>query len=86
MSLFYFCIGDLFNAVRDYHGHYREEAMIHFDNNRLHSESKQAIRRRKKEAGRIAQQNDDNNDQINNVYNETSDSNEDAGDDNDEKN
>lgn len=60
IKLIYFCVGDLFNAVCGYRGHYTDQAMIHFDNNRLHTESKEMNRKKRKEASRVAPQNDDN--------------------------
>ena len=60
MKSIYFCIGDLFNAVCGYRGYYTDQAMIHFDNNRLHSESKIMNRKKRKEASRVVPQNDDN--------------------------
>ena len=39
--------------------------MIHFDNNRLHTESKENNRKRRKEAGRVLHQNDDDDDEAN---------------------
>ena len=59
MKPIYFYIGNLLNAECGYRGHYTDQAMIHFDNNRLHTESKEMNRKKRKEANRIVQQNDD---------------------------
>ncbi|CAF1388614.1 unnamed protein product [Rotaria sordida] len=56
----YFTLGDLFNNICGYRGHYTDQAMIHFDNTRLHTESKENNRKRRKEAGRDVQKNVDN--------------------------
>ncbi|CAF1397743.1 unnamed protein product [Rotaria sordida] len=61
----YFTLGDLFNNICGYRGHYTNQAMIHFDNSRLHSESKTNNRKTRKEADRSVQKNVDN-DQTNN--------------------
>ncbi|CAF1154630.1 unnamed protein product [Rotaria sordida] len=61
----YFTLGDLFNNICGYRGHYTNQAMIHFDNSRLHSESKTNNRKTRKEADRGVQKNVDN-DQTNN--------------------
>ncbi|CAF1518925.1 unnamed protein product, partial [Rotaria sordida] len=61
----YFALGDLFNNICGYRGLYTDQAMIHLDSNRLHTESKEDNRKRRKEAGRAVQQNQDNNDQAN---------------------
>jgi len=51
-----------------YRGYYTDRAMTHFDNNRLHSESKTNNRKRRKEAGRVVQKNIDDG-QTNNINN-----------------
>ncbi|CAF5046096.1 unnamed protein product, partial [Rotaria sp. Silwood1] len=71
----YFALGDLFNNICGYRGHYTDQAMIHFDNNRLHPESKECNRKRRKEAGRVVQQNEDNNGQANYSNNALGDDN-----------
>ncbi len=58
-----------------YRGHYTDQAMIHFDNNRIHTESKEMNRKKRKEAGRVLQSNDDNNNQTNNSNNTINDNN-----------
>ncbi|CAF3629223.1 unnamed protein product [Rotaria socialis] len=55
----YFALGDIFNVMCGYRGYYTDQAMVHFDNNRLHTESKENNRKRRKEAGRVLMQNDD---------------------------
>ncbi|CAF3361073.1 unnamed protein product [Rotaria sp. Silwood2] len=69
----YFALGNLFNNISGYHGYYTDQAMIHFDNNRLHTESKENNRKRRKEAGRVLDKNG-----------QTNYSNNALGDDNDE--
>ena len=77
-----------------YRGYYTDQAMIHFDNNRLHTESKENNRKRRKEVDRVPQQNDDNNGQTNNNNSntldddadKTIDSNEQTGNDHHETN
>ncbi|CAF4076827.1 unnamed protein product, partial [Rotaria sordida] len=82
--------GDLFNNMCGYRGYYTDQAMIHFDNSRLHSESKTSNRKSRKEAGRDVQKNVDN-DQTNNNNasgndDKTIDIDEEADDDNNETN
>ncbi|CAF4182675.1 unnamed protein product, partial [Rotaria magnacalcarata] len=55
----YFALGDIFNIMCGYRGYYTDQAMVHFDNSRLHTESKENNRKRRKEADRIPIQNDD---------------------------
>ncbi|CAF1421111.1 unnamed protein product [Rotaria sordida] len=62
----YFALGDLFNNMCGYRGYYTDQAMIHFDNSRLHSESKTSNRKTRKEAGRDVQKNVDNDQTFNN--------------------
>ncbi|CAF4505371.1 unnamed protein product, partial [Rotaria sp. Silwood2] len=50
---------DIFNGMCGYRGYYTDQAMAHFDNNRLHTELKENNRKRRKEAGRVLMQNDD---------------------------
>ncbi|CAF2047892.1 unnamed protein product [Rotaria magnacalcarata] len=50
---------NIFNIMCRYHGYYTDQAMVHFDNSRLHTESKDNNRKRRKDAGRIPVQNDD---------------------------
>ncbi|CAF1660373.1 unnamed protein product, partial [Adineta ricciae] len=56
----YLALVNLLNAECGYRGHYTEQAMIHFDNSRLHTESKEMNRKKRKEASRIVQQNTGN--------------------------
>lgn len=51
--MFYVCTG--------YHDYYTDQAMIHLDNNRLQTESKEDNWKRRKETDRVVQQNEDNN-------------------------
>ncbi|CAF3486716.1 unnamed protein product [Rotaria sp. Silwood1] len=65
-NVFWFFTGDLFNNMCGYRGYYTNQAMIHFDNSRLHSESKASNRKTRKEAGRDVQKNVDNGQTNNN--------------------
>ena len=67
-----FFTGDLFHNMCGYRGYYTDQAMIHFDNSRLHSESKINNRKTRKEATRDAQKNVDN-DRRNNRKNASGD-------------
>ncbi|CAF4343104.1 unnamed protein product [Rotaria sp. Silwood2] len=51
--------GDTFNVMCGNRGYYTDQALVHFDNNRLHTESKENNRKRRKEAGRVLIQDDD---------------------------
>ncbi|CAF1077732.1 unnamed protein product [Rotaria sordida] len=87
----YFTLGDLFNNICGYRGHYTDQAMIHFDNTRLHTESKENNRKRRKEAGRDVQKNVDNDQTNSNNASgdddyKTIDSDEEADDDYNETN
>ncbi|CAF3692088.1 unnamed protein product [Rotaria sp. Silwood1] len=53
----YFAIGDVFNAMCGYQGYYTDQAMIHFDNSRLHTESKESNRKKRKQTGHVLLQN-----------------------------
>ncbi|CAF3032709.1 unnamed protein product [Rotaria sp. Silwood2] len=50
---------DTFNVMCGNRGYYTDQALVHFDNNRLHTESKENNRKRRKEAGRVLIQDDD---------------------------
>jgi hypothetical protein len=77
-NLLYFCIGDLFNNICGYRGYYTDQSLIHFDDNRLHTESKENNRKLRKQADRVVQQDADNNDEsnyTNNTLDDTIESN-----------
>ncbi|CAF3351867.1 unnamed protein product [Rotaria sp. Silwood2] len=84
---------DIFNVMYGYRGYYTDQSMIHFDNNRLHTETKENNRKRRKAAARVLIQNDDeeeNNDtiinrvdQIDDDYNDTNPVTEASSEDND---
>ena len=61
--MFLFFAGDLFHNICGYRGYYTDQAIIHFGNNRLHSESKTG-----KEAARDVQKNVDNDRRNNRKY------------------
>ncbi|CAF4350274.1 unnamed protein product, partial [Rotaria sp. Silwood2] len=85
----YFVLGDLFNVVCGYRGYYTEQAMINLDNNRLHTESKEMNRKKRKEVSRMSQQNDeksDDDEQINTDGEQTSSDDRQTSDDTDQSN
>ncbi|CAF4208516.1 unnamed protein product, partial [Rotaria sordida] len=62
----YLTLGDLFNNICGYRGYYTNQAMIHFNNSHLHSESKTNNRKTRKEGDRGVQKNVDNDKTNNN--------------------
>ncbi|CAF3887909.1 unnamed protein product, partial [Rotaria sp. Silwood1] len=85
----YFVLGDLFNLVCGYRGYYTEQAMINLDKNRLHTESKEMNRKKRKEVSRMSQQNDeksDDDEQINTDGEQTSSDDRQTSDDTDQSN